>query len=196
MKRSECMNDNDKQRLIHNYLSAADKIQRGLEHQDTHQSTLENDQLIFEKVIEELGLSKEQQENLKTIAMDLLNTAQDHFFKQEFYECVELGERAHQLLPYDVRPLELLLRVHTLPGSFHNPEKVKQYAQSILHLEPHHEEAQKAMKQPIAKIKRSMVPVVVSVAGLSIFSGAVASFLLVSEPMEEISFKLDEKCLK
>jgi hypothetical protein len=141
------MNDDDKLKLIHNYLAAADKINKQIEMEEKnsvqHQQMLEKDQKIFEQVIAELGLSSEQQNELAEMAVDFLNQAQDHFFKKSYSNCIELAEKSHQLLPFDLRPMELLLRIYTLDGETNQPEKALQYATAILEIEPKHIDAKK-----------------------------------------------------
>ena len=161
------MNDSDRQRLIHNYLAAADRLQLASE----HQKSLEQDKHIFEQVIAELGLSSEQQQHLKQIALDDLNSAQDHFFKNDLAQSIELAERAQQLLPYDLRPLELLLRIYVQEKE---PEQARYYATSILNLDPNHREAKQALQQ---RSDSRMTPVMLAGAGLLLLAGGAALFL-------------------
>jgi len=177
------MNDKDKQTLIQNYLAAADRVlQEEVHNLEDHQKNLEQDQVIFERVVEELGLSSEEQENLSTVAIEFLNTAQDYYFRKEYGQSIELGERAQQLLPYDVRPLELLLQIFS-SSPHREGEKALQIAKRILAINPAHQQAREVVhSSSTSLVIPSKKPLMFGAVGMT---AAVGVFFYLSSPSPE-----------
>jgi len=187
------MNDKEKQRLINDYLSSAERIQQQNIRKEQHQKNLEKDKKIFEQVVEDMGLSPEAQMEIKQFAEDSLNTAQDHYFKNELKESIKLAEKSRRLMPYDLRPMELLLRICLSEGPYFAPQKAEKYAKKILQINPSHKEAlqyirgasnkEKPSKSYFSQVFFSFAVAILVI--LSFLCGVV--YFLGSEPVEPIS---------
>lgn len=136
------MDDKDVQKRIALYLEASEKMKkdRSLD-AEKHAKTVEAKKKLFDQVVSEMGLSDDEQQELETIGNNFLNIAQDFYFKGDAEQSITFAKKSVQLLPYDIRPLELLLTIHLKKQNHTSQEKAKEYAAEILKLEPTHKNA-------------------------------------------------------
>lgn len=187
------MDDKDVQKRIALFLEASDKMKkdRALDSEE-HAKNVESKKKLFQQVVSELGLSLEEQKELEEIGINFLNIAQDFYFKSDLEQAIAFAEKSAQLLPYDVRPLELLLTIHLKGQDNASQENAKKYAAEILKLQPSHQNAlvvlhkkkqvptqtQSQGSSPLPTIVITMVALML-IGGITL--GALVFFVLSSE---------------
>ena len=191
------MDDKDVQKRIALYLEASEKMKkdRALDAEE-HAKNVESKKKLFEQVVSEMGLSAEEQKELQEIGINFLNIAQDFFFTADLEQSKAFAEKAAQLLPYDIRPLELLLTIAIRDQTTEGQERAKVYAAEILKLEPNHKSAlvilHKKKQLPAQNPAGAVASVaMVSIVALLLIFGAAAGgmvfFMTADEPVSPMS---------
>jgi hypothetical protein len=138
MSQSPHENQSPHEKRMHEYLDAVDSIQQS--HVDVAEEKRQ-----FVQVMKDIGISEEEQRKIEAVAVGFLQQGQELFVRGEEDLAVEYAQKARKLLPFDLRPLELLLAVYT-KANVDDTANVRVVAERILQLQPHHLQAQKALR--------------------------------------------------
>ena len=174
------MNEDELQKKIEDYLEAVQE----LEETNKKSSSLEEEQKLFHEVMQNMGLSKADQEQLTQKGRDFVFRAKEHYAEGDFGHSKNLALKAEKLLPFDAAPKDILLQIY-VHSPLQDPQKAIFYAQSILKITPKHPFAKKIAKQGSAK----RIPIAMLVMSMIILMGAggIFSLLVKTSPIQDPS---------
>lgn len=183
------MDDKDVQKRLAVYLEVSERIkEEGHLDSEEHQKDLETKKRLFQQVISEMGMSSEEQEELEKMGNNFLDIAQDFYSKDDLEQSGVFAEKAAQLLPYDLGPLELLLRVYVGFPDEESQNKAKEIASDILKLDSSHKTALVIKHQEREKSSANIwVFLMIGFLVVTSLLGVATYFVLASDDSTELS---------
>ena len=134
------MKEEELQKKIEDYIDAIEELEKN----PKTTPSLEENRQLFRKVMENMGLSPAEQEQLAQKGQDFVARAKSHYAEGDFAHSRNLAQKAEKLLPFDVTPKDVLLQIY-VHTPLQDPQKARIYARNILQLAPRHPFAKKVL---------------------------------------------------
>ena len=175
------MDDKAFQNKIVAYLDRAEQLREAAE----KNASLEEKKELFTQVLSSMGLSVEEQQALSREGQQNLQAAQNAFEMGSYAECERMASRAHQLLPFEERPIVLLLQLHSR-GKIDQPKLAEDLRQELRVLNPEHPVLHAPVPVRAADQESIRVYLVISLFFL-LFSLTAVGFVFMYSPSDDPS---------